>query len=175
MLAGEPYRADDAELVSDRRHCQEILRNFNNRPEQELATSGLGRIFGSVGEKTFIQTPFICDYGYNISIGTDSFINYGGVVLDVARVSIGDQVRIATGVHIVTAEHPLDPVERRAGVELARPVTIGDGVWIGSGAVICPGVTIGENSVIGAGSIVTADIEAGVLAVGNPCRVVRKL
>ena len=108
MLAGEPYRADDAELVSDRRHCQEILRNFNNRPEQELATSGLGRIFGSVGEKTFIETPFICDYGYNISIGTDSFINYGGVVLDVARVSIGDQVRIATGVHIVTAEHPLE-------------------------------------------------------------------
>ena len=140
-----------------------------------IVGSGLGRIFGSVGEKTFIETPFICDYGYNISIGTDSFINYGGVVLDVARVSIGDQVRIATGVHIVTAEHPLDPVERRAGVELARPVTIGDGVWIGSGAVICPGVTIGENSVIGAGSIVTADIEAGVLAVGNPCRVVRKL
>lgn len=175
MLAGEPYDATDPELVADRRRCQETLRAFNNRPEQELSRSTLGELFAEVGPDTFIEPPFLCDYGFNISIGRDSFINYGGIVLDVATVTIGDEVRIATGVQLLTAEHPLDPVERRSGIELARPIRIGDGVWLGGGVIVCPGVSIGENAVIGAGSVVTRDVPAGVLAVGNPCRVVREL
>lgn len=175
MLAGEAYEATDPELVMARRRCQEILRGFNARPEQDLAKSPLGALFASVGEETFIEPPFLCDYGFNISIGRNSFINYGGIVLDVSPVTIGDDVRIATGVQLLTAEHPLDPVERRRGIELSRPITIGDGVWIGGGAIVCPGVTIGENSVIGAGSVVTDDVPPSVLAVGNPCRVVRSI
>lgn len=175
MRAGEPYDAADPELVADRRRCQEILRGFNARPEQELDRSPLGELFASVGDSTFIEPPFLCDYGFNISIGRDSFINYGGIVLDVSPVNIGDEVRIATGVQLLTAEHPLDPVERRSGIELSRPITICDGVWLGGGVIVCPGVTIGENAVVGAGSVVTRDVPAGVLAVGNPCRVVREL
>jgi len=175
MLAGGPYAADDPDLVSRRRHCQAVLREFNTLPEQPLAGTVLGELFGSVGERTYLQAPFICDYGFNISIGRSSFINFGGIVLDSSPVTIGDHVQIATGVQLLTAEHPLDPAERRAGIELNRPITIEDGVWIGGGAIVCPGVTIGRDSVIGAGSIVTRDIEPGVLAVGNPCRVVRAL
>ncbi|MDQ5895409.1 MAG: maltose O-acetyltransferase [Actinomycetota bacterium] len=175
MRASEPYDASDPELVADRRRCQEVLRGFNARPEQDLAKSPLGALFESVGASTFIEPPFLCDYGFNISIGSDSFINFGGVVLDVSPVSIGDQVRIATNVQLLTAEHPLDPVERRQGINLSRPLTIGDGVWLGAGVIVCPGVTVGENAVIGAGSVVTRDIPAGVLAVGNPCRVVRSI
>jgi len=175
MLAGEAYRPDDPGLVTDRRHCQELLRNYNARPEQELKYSGLDRLFAAVGEDTVLMSPFLCDYGFNISIGSGTFINYGAVVLDSATVTIGDQVQVGTGVHLLTAEHPLNPEERRTGIETARPITIEDGVWIGSGAIICPGVTIGENSVIGAGSVVTKDVEPGVLAYGNPCQVVRPL
>ena len=175
MLAGEPYDATDPELVADRRHCQEILGDFNARPEQELAGSPLGQLFASVGDTTYIEPPFLCDYGFNISIGRDSFINYGGIVLDVSPVTIGDQVRIATNVQLLAAEHPLDPVARRAGVELSRPITIGDGVWLGGGVIVCPGVSIGENAVIGAGAVVTRDVPPGVLAAGNPCRILRDL
>jgi maltose O-acetyltransferase len=175
MLAGGPYDATDPTLVADRRRCQEILRDFNARPERELAGTELGSLFAEVGEATFIEPPFLCDYGFNIRIGDESFINYGGIVLDVAPVTIGDQVRIATGVQLLTADHPVDPVERRKGVELSRPITIGDGVWVGGGAIVCPGVTIGANSVVGAGSVLTRDIPPSVLAVGNPCRVVRSL
>ena len=175
MLAGEPYDALDPELVEGRRRCQEILREFNSLPEQELRFTGLGDLFASAGEKTYIEAPFACDYGFNITIGFDTFINYGGIVLDTAAVTIGNEVRIATAVQLLTAEHPLDPVARRAGVELARPITISDGVWIGGGAIVCPGVTVGENSVIGAGSVVTRDVPAGVVAAGNPCRVIKPL
>jgi len=175
MVAGEPYDATDPELVADRRRCQEILRGFNARPETPLNETRLGDLFASVGEDTYIEPPFLCDYGFNISIGRDSFINYGGIVLDVSPVTIGDEVRIATNVQLLTAGHPLDPAERRAGVELSRPVRIGDGAWLGGGAIVCPGVEIGENAVVGAGSVVTRDVPPGVLAAGNPCRVVREL
>ena len=175
MLAGGPYRADDPDLIAMRQDCQSVLRKFNQLPEQSLDGTVLGDLFGAVGARTYIQAPFICDYGFNITIGEDSFINFGGIVLDSSPVTIGSKVQIATGVQLLTAEHPLDPAERRAEVQLNRPVTIEDGVWIGGGAIVCPGVTIGEDTVIGAGSVVTRDIEPGVLAVGNPCRVVRAL
>lgn len=175
MLAGGPYDATDPELISLRRQCQEVLREFNVLPEQPLLDTPLGELFGSVGERSYIQAPFICDYGFNLSIGVGSFMNFGGIVLDSSPVTIGDHVQIATGVQLLTAEHPLDAGERRQGIELNRPVTIEDGVWIGAGVIVCPGVTIGEDSVIGAGSIVTRDVPPGVLAFGNPCRVVREL
>lgn len=175
MIAGELYRSGDPDLVADRRRCQEVLRDFNARPEQRLDRSELAGLFAEVGTDSYIEPPFLCDYGYNISVGSRTFVNYRAIILDVAPVSIGDEVLIATGVQILTAEHPLDPVARRAGGELARPITIEDGVWLGGGAIVCPGVTVGESSVIGAGSVVTADIPSGVLAVGNPCRVVREL
>jgi maltose O-acetyltransferase len=175
MLAGGPYAADDPELIDARRHCQSVLREFNVLPEQDLSGTVLGDLLGSVGEKTYVQAPFTCDYGFNISIGRNSFINFGCIVLDSSPVTIGDYVQIATAVQLLTAEHPLDPVERRAAVELNRPITIEDGAWLGGGVIVLPGVTIGENSVIGAGSVVTRDIEPGVLAVGNPCRVLRSI
>lgn len=175
MLAGGPYDATDPDLISRRQHCQEVLRGFNQLPEQPLKPTGLGELFGEVGEVTYIQPPFICDYGFNISIGHDSFMNFGGIVLDSSPVTIGSHVEIATGVQLITAEHPLDPVERRTGVQLNRPVTIEDGVWLGAGVIVLPGVTVGENSVVGAGSVVTRDIEPGVVAAGNPCRVIRTL
>ena len=175
MLAGGPYDATDPELVAGRKHCQSVLREFNELLEQPLAGTALGELFGAAGEVTYIQSPFRCDYGFNISIGHDSFINFGCTILDSSPVTIGNYVQIATGVQLLTAEHPLDPDERRAYVQLNRPITIEDGVWLGGGVIVLPGVTIGENSVIGAGSIVTRDIGPGVVAVGNPCRVIRQL
>ena len=175
MLAGARYDATDPELVADRRRCQEILRQFNAEPERELKDTVLGALFASVGGETYIESPFLCDYGFNITIGRDSFINYGGIVLDVSPVTIGDEVRIATNVQLLTAEHPLDPVERRSGVEMSRPIRIEDGVWLGGGVIVCPGVTVGENAVVGAGSVVTRDVPPGVLAAGNPCRTLRPL
>jgi maltose O-acetyltransferase len=177
MLAGGPYDAADPELLERRRHCQLVLREFNQLPEQPLPGTPLGDLFAAAGEGSCIQPPFICDYGFNVSIGAHSFINFGGIVLDSSPVTIGDRVLIASGVQILTAEHPLEPDRRRDQVdlELNRPVTIADNVWIGAGAIVCPGVTIGEDSVIGAGSVVTRDVPPGVLGVGNPCRVVREL
>ena len=175
MLLGGPYDATDPELVAARQHCQSVLREFNQLPEQPLESTGLGELLGSVGDTTYIQAPFICDYGFNISIGRMSFLNFGCVILDSSPVIIGDFVEIATRVQLLTAEHPIDPVERRAKIELNRPITIEDGVWLGGGAIVLPGVTIGENSVIGAGSVVTKDIPANVVAVGNPCRVMRSI
>jgi maltose O-acetyltransferase len=122
-----------------------------------------------------LKPTFRCDYGFNITIGTKTFINYDCVFLDCNKITIGDEVQIAPGVHIYTATHPLDPQQRRSGLERALPVAIADGVWLGGGAIICPGVTIGENTVIGAGAVVTRDIPPNVLAVGNPCRVIRPL
>jgi maltose O-acetyltransferase len=118
---------------------------------------------------------FRCDYGRNIAIGANTFINYDCVFLDCNRITIGREVQIAPRVQIYTATHPLEAAVRRSGVEFALPVAIEDGVWLGGGAIVCPGVTIGENTVVGAGSVVTRDLPAGVLAVGNPCRVLRTL
>jgi maltose O-acetyltransferase len=122
-----------------------------------------------------IKPPFQCDYGYPISVGARTFINYGAVILDVAQVTIGADVQIATGVQLLTPTHPLDAGTRRDGWESAEPISVEDGVWLGGGAIVCPGVTIGEDTVVGAGSVVTTDLPPRVLAVGNPCRPIRDL
>ncbi|SFP68022.1 sugar O-acetyltransferase [Sphingomonas rubra] len=138
-------------------------------------TGLLAELVGHLGEGAIVKPSLRCDYGTNIRIGARTFINYDCVLLDCNTIKIGAEVRIAPGVHIYTATHPLDAATRRSGLESALPVTIGDGAWLGGRSVICPGVTIGENTVVGAGSVVTRDLPAGVLAVGNPCRIVRDL
>jgi maltose O-acetyltransferase len=175
MLAGELYRADDPVLVAERERCQSLLRAFNGEADEVVRSSLLRELLGGVGEGASVQSPLMCDYGYNISLGAGSFINYGAIVLDVAPVTIGDAAQVGTAVQILTADHPRDPDLRRTGAECGRPVTVEDNVWIGSGAIVCPGVTIGANSVVGAGAVVTRDIPPDVVAAGNPCRVIRPL
>jgi maltose O-acetyltransferase len=177
MLRGELYIADDPELARDHAQCRLILERFNassvTQPDERL--EWLRQLLGSIGNGTEIKPPFQCDYGYQIHIGARTFVNYGAVMLDVAEIRIGDEVQIATNVQLLTATHPLDATVRRQGGEYGKPITIEDGAWLGGGAIICPGVTVGENAVVGAGSVVTRDIPANVLAVGNPCRVIREL
>ncbi len=177
MLAGELYLGSDPELVADHVRAQGLLARFNATAadEEQLRTDLLRQILGALGEGTVIRPPLRCDYGIHITIGPGTFINFDCVLLDCNRITIGAEVQIAPGVHIYTATHPLDAATRRGGLESAWPVTIGDGVWLGGRTVVCPGVTIGENTVVGAGSVVTRSLPAGVLAVGNPCRVVRSL
>ncbi len=133
------------------------------------------RILGHVEDSILIEQPFFCDYGYNISVGKNFYANFNLVILDGAKVTFGDNVFIAPNCGFHTAGHPIDPVERNKGLEYARPITVGNNVWIGASVTVLPGVTIGDNCVIGAGSVVTKDITAGSVAVGNPCRVIRKI
>jgi maltose O-acetyltransferase len=175
MLAGELYLANDPELAADHARAQAILAKFNasGGDEDALRLELLTDLFGHVGEGAVVKPSLRCDYGCNVSIGARTFINYDCVLLDCNRITIGEEVQIAPGVHIYTATHPLDAATRRSGLEYALPVTIGGGVWLGGGAIVCPGVTIGENTVVGAGSVVTRSLPANVLAAGNPCRVIR--
>ena len=175
MLRGELYRGDDAELATERRRCQVVLRAFNAEADEEARTALLGQLLGRLGEGTHVQPPFLCDYGYNVSIGAGAFVNYGAIFLDVAPIVIGDQVQIATSVQLLTADHPRDPELRRSGLESAAPIEIEQNVWIGGGAILCPGVTVGKDSIVGAGSVVNRAVPAGVVAAGNPCRVIREL
>ncbi len=177
MLAGELYVAADPELTQGRLRARRLTRLFNasREDEAELRISLLKELFGAVGANVWIEPPFYCDYGSHIFIGENSFMNFGCVILDPNIVRIGKNAQIASYVQILTAHHPLLAAERIKGPELASPITIGENVWLGSGAIICPGVTIGDNTTIGAGSVVVHDIPANVLAVGNPCRVVKQL
>ncbi|MFZ0040188.1 MAG: sugar O-acetyltransferase [Solirubrobacteraceae bacterium] len=175
MLAGEPYLADDAELVADRRRCRMLCEQLNATSVSEpfAREEILRALLGSIGDETEILSPFECDYGYQVSVGARTFINFGTVILDSAPVRIGDDVQIGPGVQLVTPEHPLEPGERRTRVEWARPVVIGDGVWLAAGVIVCPGVSIGPGSVVGAGSVVTRDLPERQLCLGSPCRPVR--
>jgi maltose O-acetyltransferase len=177
MLSGEPYRADDPELVADRRACQRLLEVFNASPAgDERSQHVLHQLFGSLGQGSVILPRLQCDYGAQVAVGAGCFINYDAILLDCASITIGDNVSIGPRAQLVTALHPVDDYEaRRAGWESTAPIVLGDNVWLAAGVIVCPGVTIGANSVIGAGSVVIGDIPAGVLAAGNPCRVIREL
>jgi len=180
MLAGELYDASDPELVEGRRRARELLRRLNFEPDPDYGNPNSRRalyeeLFGAVGAEVAIEPPFYCDYGKNIYLGDRVFFNFNCVILDPAEVHIGSNVLFGPGVHIYTATHPLDPGERRKGLESALPVYIGNDVWVGGGAIICPGVRIGDGVVIGAGAVVTKDVPPRVLAAGNPCRVIREL
>lgn len=176
MLSGELYRPiGDAELLGDLASAQVNLRRLNAIPNEdtEARFAQLKALLGGIGENTMFRSPFQCDYGFNIHVGRNGFANYDCVFLDCALISIGDDAQIGPGVHIYTAYHPLVAEVRRSGMEAASPVKIGNNVWLGGGTIVCPGVTIGDETVIGAGSVVTRDIPAGVIAFGNPCRVIR--
>ncbi|MEV8393365.1 MULTISPECIES: sugar O-acetyltransferase [unclassified Streptomyces] len=177
MLAGEWYVPDDEELGADteRRFALCAAYNANGGAPPADRTRILTELLGSVGEDVRIRPPFQCDYGTYISIGARTFINFNAVFLDAAPITIGSDVQIGPNVQLLTPTHELGAARRRAGWEKASPVTIGDNVWLGGGVIVCPGVTIGENTVVGAGSVVTKDLPAGVLAVGNPARVIREL
>src|SRR5690554_4811494 len=177
MLRGELYNPRAPELVEARRRARLLLHALNNtRDDQQNERARLIReLIPGCGEGTWIEPPFQCDYGSNITLGDDVYFNFNCVVLDVAAVRIGSRVLFGPGVHVYAATHPLSAGERRHGRELGQPVAIGDDVWVGGGAIICPGVTIGDRAVIGAGSVVTRDIPADVFAAGNPCRVIRPI
>lgn len=177
MLNGELYNALDAQLSDERLKARLLLKELNDSREDQVVEREkiIKALLPNSGAELWIQPPFYCDYGSNIYLGDKVFFNFNCVVLDVMNVTIGSRTLFGPNVQIYTATHPLDHNVRASGLEYAKPITIGEDVWIGGSAVICPGVTIGNRSVIGAGSVVTKDIPAGVFAAGNPCRVIRKL
>ncbi|GGF11309.1 sugar O-acetyltransferase [Hymenobacter cavernae] len=173
MLAGELYQANDPELVAERLRAKTLCHRYNQQPV-ELDRRVLAELLGYETD-AHIETAFRCDYGYNIRLGRNFYANYNLVVLDCALVTIGDDVFVAPNVVLSTAGHPIEAEPRVAGWEFAKPIAIGNKVWLGAGVLVMPGVTIGDNAVIGAGSVVTRSIPANAVAVGNPCRVLREL
>ncbi len=178
MLAGLIYDANyDEGLVAERLTCKEACRKYNDLAprcmdeRKELMTN----LLGSVAGELLIEQPFYCDYGYNIHVGKNFYANFHLTILDEAPVKFGDNVFVGPNCGFYTACHPIDPVERNKGLEFARAISVGDNVWFGAQVTVLPGVTIGNNCVIGAGSVVTHDIPAWSVAVGNPCRVIRKI
>lgn len=167
----------DEELLAERRRCKELCFQFNQlSPLKELEQKEIiGKLFGKTKENFCVTAPFYCDYGYNIEIGENFYSNHNLVILDGAKVEIGDNVFIAPNCCITTAGHPINIDERNRGLEYAYPIKIGNNVWIGAGANILPGVTIGDNVTIGAGSVVNKSIPANSIAVGNPCKVIKTI
>ena len=177
MLSGRPYQAFGEELFRERQYAKELLFDFNSARPSEIAKQNeiIKKLFGGIKGDFHIEAPFRCDYGYNLSIGKDFYSNYNCTILDCAEVTIGDNVMFAPNVSLFTAGHPIHHEPRIEGLEYAFPITIGNNVWIGGGVIINPGVTIGDNVVIGAGSVVTKDIPSNVVAVGNPCKIVKEI
>lgn len=172
MLAGQLYRASNPELEAERLKAATLLQAYNsagNHKSKEQPDS-LQELLGAIGERTVLRPPFYCDYGYNIRLGEDVFVNFGCVFLDVARISIGNGCQIGSYVQFLAADHPRDPHLRLQGLELGRSISVGRNVWIGAGALILPGVTIGDDAVVGAGSVVTRAVAPGVTVAGNPAR-----
>lgn len=175
---GEWYDANnDITLIQERLYAKDLCFDYNSLRiyDEEKKNGILSKLFFDVGSNCQILSPFNCDLGYNISVGDNFFANHNLVIIDSAKVTIGDNVFIGPNVGIYCAEHPIDIMRRNLGLERAKAITIGNNVWIGGGVHICPGVKIGDGAVIGAGSIVINDIPDNVVAVGNPCRVIRKI
>ena len=177
MLAGDLYIADDPELGEQSSRALDLIQVYNATSVRAVEERRrlLRDLLGSIGEGTEIRPPLYVDYGSHISIGARCFANFGLVALDVAPITIGDDVQIASNVQLLTPTHPVEPGPRRAKWEAAKPITIGDNVWLGGGAIVLAGVTIGENTVVGAGAVVPRDLPPNVVAVGNPARIVRQL
>jgi maltose O-acetyltransferase len=177
MLAGDLYIADDPDLARDAERAMSLTHRLNTMDPNDHAgrRAVLTELLGAFGEGSEIRPPFRCDYGYQTFVGARTFANFGLLALDVATITIGDDVQIGPNVQLLTPTHPTAAGPRRDKWEAARPITIGDNVWLGGGAIVCPGVTIGDNTVVGAGAVVTRDLPADVVAVGNPARVVRRV
>lgn len=176
MLRGLLYDANyDRELMTERRRCKQLCFAYNHMPyeQTEERYKLLERIFGKTGKNCTVEPAFQCDYGYNIRVGDNFYVNHNSVFLDAAPITFGDNVFIGPNCGFYTANHPLDVGQRNRGLETAKPITVENNVWIGGNVCILSGVTIGDNTVVGAGSVVTKDIPANVVAAGNPCRVIR--
>lgn len=177
MLSGGLYLADDPELLAARRRCRDLLYHYNQTPwdKPKQRASILRALLGGMGEGVFVEPPFRCDYGRNLYLGDRVYVNFDLIVLDVCPVTVGDDALIGPRVSLLAAGHPTDPEVRASGLEYGSPIAIGRRVWLGGGVIVNPGATIGDDSVIGSGSVVTRDIPAGVVAAGNPCRVLRPI
>lgn len=178
MLKGEIYNANyDEEIIKERTHAQEVCFEYNNIKPSELKKREeiLRKLFKNVGNNILIEQSFWCDYGYNIIVGDNFYMNHNGVILDAAKVEFGDNVFIGPNCGFYTAIHPIEVELRNQGLEYAKPIKVGSNVWFGGNVVVLPGVTIGDNVTIGAGSIVTKDIPSNVVAYGNPCTVARTI
>src|SRR3954452_6906521 len=177
ILRGELYIGTDEDLTADYRRAQDILERYNASAfaEQELRDRLLRELLGHCGEGVHVRPPIRLEYGPRVSIGAGTFFNYDCLMLDVASVEVGAACQVASRVQFITATHPIDPQVRRIGGETAKPIVVGDNVWLGAGAILCPGVTIGADTVVGAGAVVTRDLPAGVVALGVPARPVREI
>lgn len=178
MLAGEYYNALDPKLVEMRQNCRSLTREFNSTTEleEEKRKSILKQLLGKIGDdNAVIEPPFRCDYGSNITVGKNFYMNFNCIILDVCSVTIGDNVMIAPNVQIYAATHPIDAKERISGLEYGKQITIGDNVWLGGSCVICPGVSIGKNSVVGAGAVVVKDVPPNVVVAGNPAKIIKQV
>ncbi|MFD7243674.1 sugar O-acetyltransferase [Streptomyces massasporeus] len=177
MLAGDLYIADDPEIARRQQRAMRLAARYlaAYTEDAEAARPMLRELLGAVGEGVDLRPPVYVDYGSNISIGARTFVNYNLTALDVARITIGEDCQIGPNVQLLTPTHPVEPEPRRDKLEAARPIVIGDNVWLGGGVIVCPGVTIGHNAVVGAGAVVTRDVPADVVAVGNPARPVRNV
>jgi maltose O-acetyltransferase len=177
MLAGELYRSDDPELVRAHHRAVALVDRYNHTAgdEPETRRGILTELLGTLGPGSVLRPPIACDYGSNLFIGARTFVNFGLVALDAAAITVGDDVQIGPNVQLLAPTHPLDAGLRRDGWEAAGPISIGDNVWLGGGVIVLADVTIGSDTVVGAGAVVTRDLPSGVLAVGNPARVIRRL
>lgn len=177
MIDGEMYDPLDQQLVEDRTRTRLLIKAFNETREDDTTERSriLRELLPNAAQDLWLQPPFYCDYGYNMKVGERVFFNFNCIVLDVAPVTIGSRTMFGPNVQVYTATHPLDHIERSSGREYAKPIVIGEDVWVGGSAIICPGITIGNRCVIGAGSVVTKDIPDDVFAAGNPCKVIRQI
>ncbi|MED4473773.1 sugar O-acetyltransferase [Oceanobacillus caeni] len=177
MIAGEIYDPADPILVKDREEARRKVRIYNQslESEEEKRTELLKELLGSTGESLYMEPNIRFDYGYNTYVGENFYANFDCTILDVSEVRIGDNCMLGPSVQIYTATHPLHPTERNSGIEYAKPITIGNNVWIGGSAVICPGVTIGNNVVVAAGAVVTKNVPDSVVVGGNPAKVIKKI
>ncbi len=177
MVSGELYDPADPELAALRLAARQLTFRFNHTPPDQAAARSalLAELFDSVGHGCLIEPTLHVDYGCNIAIGDRCYANVNNVWLDVAPIRIGDDAMLGPGVQLLTATHPIEATARTSGLELGAPITLGEAVWLGGGVIVCPGVTIGDGTVVGAGSVVLQTLPAGVVAVGNPARVVRRI
>lgn len=177
MQRHEIYDDFDADLFDRRIEAKKLFKEFNRTTDDEVEKRQeiMRKLFKRVGERVYMEPNFTCEFGKNISLGNDLYINFGCTMLDCGQITIGNNTLLGPNVSLYSANHSLDAEERIAGALIPKPITIGNRVWIGGGSIILSGVTIGDDSVIGAGSVVTKDIPSGVVAAGNPCRVIRKI
>ena len=177
MQNHEIYDDFDQDLFNRRVEAKKLFKEFNKTTDEEVEKRQeiMKKLFKKVGERVFMEPDFICEFGKNITLGNDIYINFGCTMLDCGQISIGNNTLIGPNVSMYSANHSLDSEERIAGALIPEPITIGERVWIGGGSIILSGVTIGDDTVIGAGSVVTKDIPSGVIAAGNPCKVIRKI